>query len=159
MQVGSIGVDGEASDADGVAGPSGLWADDSSEWNWSEDLMLSRPKKEVGKEDTGITPKAKEKEKETRKEEKEKERKAREKDQQLVVDMRGKPLRFRLPKGQVKKERKQTAYGLQEDDSEWDFWGQGSESVIQLSWLKAVEHKTPNAEVKIERNQEFPKLP
>ena len=45
MQVGSIGIDGEASDADGVAGPSGQWADDSSEWEWSEDLNAISPQK------------------------------------------------------------------------------------------------------------------
>ena len=45
MQVGSIGVDREASGADGVTGLSGHWADDSSEWGWHEDLNAISPQK------------------------------------------------------------------------------------------------------------------
>ena len=45
MQVGSIGEDGGAGDAHGVAGPSGMWADEDGEWEWPEDLNAISPQK------------------------------------------------------------------------------------------------------------------
>ena len=112
MQVGSIGVDGGAGDAHGVAGPSGMWADEDGEWDWPEDLNAISPQK-GGWNYKGYQnySKGKEKEKET-----ETTRKVRVKGKGPAIGCwicQGPHYASNCPLGKATGKGKQTAYGLQ----------------------------------------------
>ena len=147
MQIGSFGDDGGAGAPAGSMGAYPESENSTEEWGYDEEVNVVGPYKGGYWQSTGKSGSWKGKGKRKRRGER-KERRRKRGQQQVAGNCGGNHYASDCPKGKYKGKRKHTAYGLQEDDNDWDSWSQSSEPIRQLSWMETIEQRNPHVRVR-----------